>query len=186
MARPFPAARPTTPQSSILRKRISLRTRPIHFCGRSKLGRYGTGNCDAAGFRRGGPAFPEQLMPRPPERWVETILFGTVSDLKRLLDGGFDPKSAKLPGGTTALMMAAPDVPKMRVLIERGIDVNARSHDGYTALTVSARYGGADEASRSLLDAGACVTSPDDQSFTRLQVLGIAAHAGNWRSFPPL
>jgi hypothetical protein len=51
---------------------------------------------------------------------------------------------------------------------------------------VSARYGGADEAIRSLLEAGARVTSPDDQSFARLQVLGIAAHAGNWRSLPPL
>ena len=51
--------------------------------------------------------------------WAETILFGSVTDLKRLLDGGFDANSATNPA-TTALMMAAPDPKKMKLLLERG------------------------------------------------------------------
>jgi ankyrin repeat protein len=101
------------------------------------------------------------------------MIFGRSADVKRLLEGKFDVKSAKLPEGTTALMMAAPDAAKMRLLIEHGADVNARSRSGYTALAVAARYGGADEAIGLLLDSGAKVREAG------AQVLGIAAHAGN-------
>jgi ankyrin repeat protein len=117
--------------------------------------------------------FPRDLLPRAQESWVETMIFGRSADVKRLLEGKFDVKSAKLPEGTTALMMAAPDAAKMRLLIEHGADVNARSRSGYTALAVAARYGGADEAIGLLLDSGAKVREAG------AQVLGIAAHAGN-------
>src|SRR5579885_2605279 len=53
------------------------------------------------------------------EPWVETVLFGSPEDLKRLLDHGFDANSAT-PGGTTALMMAAPDTEKMKLLLDHG------------------------------------------------------------------
>jgi ankyrin repeat protein len=117
--------------------------------------------------------FPRDLLPRAQEPWVETVMFGSSADVKRLVEGKFDAKSAKLPNGTTPLMMAAPDVAKMRLLIEHGADVNARSRGGYTALAVAAHYGGADEAIRLLLDSGAKVAEAG------AQVLGIAAHAGN-------
>ena len=47
------------------------------------------------------------------EPWAETVLFGSVAELKKLLDDGLDPNAATGTGGTTVLMMAAPDVAKM-------------------------------------------------------------------------
>jgi ankyrin repeat protein len=117
--------------------------------------------------------FPRELVPGGQESWIETVIFGSPADVNRMLEGKFDAKSAKLPEGTTALMMAAPDAAKMRLLIEHGADVKARSGRGYTALAVAARYGGADEAIGLLLDSGAKVGEAE------AQVLGIAAHAGN-------
>jgi len=74
------------------------------------------------------------------EPWAQTVLFGSAADLKKLLDGGFDPNSATKAGGTTALMMAVPDPEKMQLLLDRGADVNARAKSKYSALTVAAAY----------------------------------------------
>jgi hypothetical protein len=51
---------------------------------------------------------------------AETVLFGSVADVTHLLDGGFDPNSATKAGGTTTLMLAAPDIDKMKLLAGRG------------------------------------------------------------------
>ena len=48
--------------------------------------------------------------------WVRTALIGTVTDLKRQLDGGMKP-NAKTAEGTTALMLAARDLEKVRLLV---------------------------------------------------------------------
>src|SRR4030095_1258637 len=45
--------------------------------------------------------------------WARAALFGSVNDLKSLLDAGLDPNS-KTGRGSTPLMMAAPDVDKVR------------------------------------------------------------------------
>jgi ankyrin repeat protein len=92
------------------------------------------------------------------EPWAETVLFGTVADLKKLLDGGFDANSATKPGGTTALMMAAPDAEKMKLLLEHGAQVNARAKSRYSALMVAAHYREGTPAIRLLLEHGAEVT----------------------------
>ncbi len=63
------------------------------------------------------------------EPWAETVLFASVDQVKALLDGGFDPNSAT-KAGTTALMMAAPNAAKMKLLIDRGANVNARAKTG--------------------------------------------------------
>src|SRR5262249_15531012 len=92
-----------------------------------------------------GPAtkvIPEPLpgvAPQNVEPWAETMLFGTAADVKKLLDGGLDPNAATKSGGTTALMMAAPDAGKMKRLMDRGASVNARSETRYAALMVAAR-----------------------------------------------
>jgi hypothetical protein len=91
------------------------------------------------------------------EPWAETILFGTGADLTRLLDGGFDPNSSTKSGHTTALMMAAPDSKKMKMLLDRGADVNGRATTKYSALMVAAQYSDSSAAIRMLLDRGAQV-----------------------------
>ena len=41
----------------------------------------------------------KEAEPQGIEPWAETVLFGSVADVKRLLDGGFDPNSATNPVG---------------------------------------------------------------------------------------
>ena len=65
------------------------------------------------------PPLPETL-PSGVEPWVETIVFGSVADVRRLLDQGLNPNAATKSGGTTALMAAAPDAEKMKLLLDRG------------------------------------------------------------------
>lgn len=121
---------------------------------------------------------PELTEARPTnvEPWIETLLFGNVSDVSKLLDGGLDPNAATTPGGTTALMMVAPDVEKMHVLIEHGANVNARSPRGVTPLMVAARYQDSDAAIAFLVSKGA---RGDGRS--RVSALANAANAGNAR-----
>jgi ankyrin repeat protein len=112
------------------------------------------------------------------EPWVETILFGTVADVRKLLDSGFDANSATRPGGTTALMMAAPDAEKIKLLLDRGADVNARSKTGFSALMVAAQYRESTAAMRLLLDRGAKVSS-DTPALFRANPFFLASYAGN-------
>jgi ankyrin repeat protein len=86
--------------------------------------------------------------------WARTALFGTVGELRTLLDSGLDPNS-KTERGTTLLMMAAPDVDKVRLLVERGADVKRRSASGTDALTIAASHYGSSVSMRALLEAGA-------------------------------
>ena len=46
-----------------------------------------------------------------------------VAEVKRLLDQGLSANVATTSGGVTALMAAAPDVDKMRLLLDRGARV---------------------------------------------------------------
>jgi len=93
--------------------------------------------------------------------WIRTALFGTSAQLKSLLDSGLDPNS-KTANGTTLLMMAAPNVEKVRILIERGANVKARASSDIDALTVAAGYRGTRDAVTELLRAGAEAKTPDD------------------------
>jgi len=135
-------------------------------------------------------ALPEVKSPLPPlkdaepqgiEPWAETVLFGSVADVKRLLDGGFDPNSATKSGGTTALMMAAPDVDKLKLLLARGANADARAKNRYSALLVAANYPGSGAAMNLLLDHGATVRLPKGQGaplFNAHPII-LAAFAGN-------
>jgi ankyrin repeat protein len=93
----------------------------------------------------------------PTERaeWIDVALVGSAADLERLLDHGLKP-DAKTAGGTTALMLAAQDLEKVKLLVERGADVNARATSGLTALIVASRYNGNADVVRLLLKKGAC------------------------------
>ena len=113
--------------------------------------------------------------------WEEPLLFGSVADVKRLLDGGLNPNVSTRSGGVTALMAAAPDVEKMRLLIERGADVNAKSKVRFTALMVAAQYQGSDAAMNLLLDHGARAGLADGEEAPvfNANAFFIASYAGN-------
>jgi len=123
------------------------------------------------------PAVPGAV-PDEVEPWVETVLFGTTDDLRRLLDAGLSANAATAAGGTTALMMAAPDVEKMRLLLDRGAEVNARAQSRFTALMVAAQYQDGADAIDLLLDRGAEVTADTPPVFSANPFF-LAAYAGN-------
>jgi ankyrin repeat protein len=108
------------------------------------------------------PAPLAGVAPADVEPWVEPMLFGSVADVRRLLDGGLDPNVATKSGGTTALMMAAPDAEKMKLLIDRGASVNARAKSRFSALMVAAQYQESEAAINLLLDRGADIGPPAD------------------------
>jgi ankyrin repeat protein len=100
------------------------------------------------------PAVATAAHPAPePPSWIRTALFGTADELARLLDAGLD-SNARTPQGTTLLMMAAPDVDKVRLLLARGAPPNLE------ALTIAAGYRGTARSLEALLDAGAPVQPP--------------------------
>jgi ankyrin repeat protein len=125
------------------------------------------------------PAPLEQA--KAPEPWVETLLFGSAADVKKLLDAGFDPNSATAVGGMTALMLAAPDVEKMKLLIARGANADARANDRFSALLVASQYPQSAAAISLLLDHGAKVRLPKGQGAALYNAfpLILAAFAGN-------
>jgi ankyrin repeat protein len=109
-----------------------------------------------------GPAMPSKLElkeaePNAVEPWAETLLFGSTADVKKLLESGFDPNSATKAGGITALMLAVPDVDKMKLLIDHGANADGRAKNRFSALLVAAQYPGSSAAMNLLLDHGAKV-----------------------------
>jgi ankyrin repeat protein len=131
------------------------------------------------------PKAPTAAQPAPLEQkapsvqpWMETVLFGTIAELRLLLDNGLDP-NASTSSGTTVLMMAASDSEKLRLLLDRGADVNARAASGFTALMVAAQYTHSDRAINLLLDRGYTVQRVADRRQSESYALPLAAHAGN-------
>ena len=126
------------------------------------------------------PVEPIRPATRPAavEPWVKTAVFGTVDELRELLDKGLSPNAATSVGKTTALMMVAGDSAKLRLLIERGAEVNARAASGFSALMVAAQYGSS-ETIGLLLDRGARVQVTADGRPSPSYPLALAVHAGN-------
>jgi ankyrin repeat protein len=127
------------------------------------------------------------VAPPSVEPWAETMLFGSTADVKKLLDAGLDPNAATKSGGTTALMMAAPDADKMKLLIDRGANVNARSETKYSALMVAAQYGiHSTPAIRLLLSRGADASQSQGKPLFNADPLFLAAYSGNAEVLPDL
>jgi len=93
--------------------------------------------------------------------WMRTALFGTADQLAQLLDKGLSVNT-RTSNGTTLLMLAAPDAQKVKLLISRGADVKARGSSGNDALIIAAAHRGTAVSLRSLLDAHAEVSPPED------------------------
>jgi ankyrin repeat protein len=127
-----------------------------------------------------------QTEPTGVESWVETMIFGTRDEVRKLLDGGLSANAATKSGGTTALMMAAPDVDKMTLLLDRGADVNARANTRYSALMVAAQYQEGDAAINLLLDRGAQVARPATAPVFNANPFFLASYAGNAKSLKRL
>ena len=123
----------------------------------------------------------KEAEPQNIEPWVEPILFGSAADVDRLLKSGFDPNSATKAGGTTALMLATPDLAKMKLLLDHGAKADARAKNRYSALLVAANYPGSTAAMNLLLDRGATVRLPKGQGAPLFNAYPtvLAAFAGN-------
>jgi ankyrin repeat protein len=144
----------------------------------------------AAALGPGKPA-PRKLTdvePRNVETWMETLIFGSVGETRKVLDRGLNPNTRSRSGGLTPLMLAAPDVDKMKLLIDRGADVNLRADNHYSALLVAAQYSGSAAAMNLLLDRGATVRLPKGQGSPLFNAFPIflAACAGNTEILPRL
>ena len=115
------------------------------------------------------------------EPWAETLLFGSVAEVKALLDRGFNANSTTRSGGLTALMLATPDVGKMTLLIEHGANADARADNRYSALLVAAQYSGSTQAMELLLDHGATLRPPKGQGAALFNAYPtmLAAYSGN-------
>ena len=108
-------------------------------------------------------------------------MFGSVADVRRLLDQGLNPNAATKSGGTTALMAAAPDAEKMKLLLDRGASVNARAQSRFSALMVAAQYQDSAAAINLLLDRGADVGPPAEGGAPVFNAnpFFLASYAGN-------
>jgi ankyrin repeat protein len=135
----------------------------------------------ALGPAKPSPVVLNEAQPAGIEPWAETLLFGSAADVKKLLEGGFDPNSAAKAGGITALMLAAPDAEKMKMLIDRGANADARAKNRFSALLVSAQYPGSGAAMNLLLDHGAKVRLPKGRGAPMFNAFPIflAAFSGN-------
>jgi ankyrin repeat protein len=82
------------------------------------------------------------------------VLYLDTANLAKLLELGADPNKHN-DDNATALMWAARDFKKTRLLVAHGADVNARSDDHRTPLMIAARRPGAVKTVKFLLDKGA-------------------------------
>src|SRR5687768_14558441 len=98
---------------------------------------------------------------------------GSVEAMTRLLDKGATVNGSNSTGAT-ALMWAATDLAKVKLLLSRGADATAASQRGRTALFSAARSDGSAAIVRLLLDAGSDVKAVDafKQSILHAATLG--------------
>jgi cytochrome c/ankyrin repeat protein len=122
-------------------------------------------NRRAAGARTSGGATPLMF----------AAVYGDVAVMNRLIALGADPGAANT-SGATALMWATPNTNAMRVLLDAGVDVDARSDDGRTALMIAAGMVGAAPAVTMLLEYGA---NPGPSSSSDRSALREAARVDN-------
>ena len=112
---------------------------------------------DMVSFMKAVKAEPNLLNARGPQGstpFMFAVLYADVSTLAKLLKLGGDP-NAHNDANATALMWAAKDFDKTRLLVNHGADVNARSDDHRTPLMVAARHPGGIRTVKFLLDKGA-------------------------------
>ena len=133
------------------------------------------------------PVTLAEAQPRNIEPWAESLLFGSTTDVQKLLDSGFNPNSVT-SSGLPALLLTAPDTAKLKLLLDHGANPDARSKDRYSALLVAAQYPNSSAAMNLLLDRGAHVRLPKGQGAPRANAsaLFLAAYSNNNGILPRL
>jgi ankyrin repeat protein len=97
-------------------------------------------------------------------------LFGNAAAVDLLLTRGADPNQTDKTGAT-ALMWAVPDLPKVRLLLDRGANVNARSSNlGRTPLLIAAGAPGSVDLLALLLARGADLRAKDAAGLSALAI----------------
>ena len=109
--------------------------------------------------------------------FMYAVLYSGAKTLAGLLKQGADP-NAHNDANITALMWAATDLEKTRLLLDHGADVNARSDDLRTPLMIAARRPGGLPIVKLLLDRGA-KPNPNANPVTESSPLTEAATAGD-------
>ena len=135
---------------------------------------------DLAGFMKSATEDPKLLNARGPEGstpFMYAVLYTGAPTLERLLKLGADVNKRN-DANATALMWAATDLEKTRVLLAHGADVNARSSDMRTPLMIAARRPGNSATVKLLLDHGAN-PNPNPHPAAESSPLIEAANAGD-------
>lgn len=134
---------------------------------------------DMRGFMKSLSEDPKLINARGPEGstpFMYAVLYSDAATLQRLLKQGADPNK-KNDANATALMWAATDLEKTRLLVEHGADVNARSNEMRTPLMIAARRPGNAAVVKFLLERGANV-NPNPHPATESSPLLEAASSG--------
>ena len=140
-------------------------------------------NGDLDGFLKSASDTPAVLNQRGPEGstpFMYAVLFTGPDTLERLLKLGADVNKSN-DANATALMWAASDLEKTRLLVARGANVNARSSDMHTPLMIACRRPGKSATVKLLLDHGAAV-NPNAHPAAESSPLIEAANAGDFTS----
>ncbi|HET9401072.1 MAG TPA: ankyrin repeat domain-containing protein, partial [Candidatus Acidoferrales bacterium] len=106
-------------------------------------------------------------------------LYGLTADVRDLLTAGADSNLAN-ESGASALMWATDSFEKVRLLVDHGADVNARSNDARTPLLIAASRHGAAPVVKLLLDRGANPSAHSPGLGGDMTPLAEAAYSGDY------
>ncbi|MCU1314220.1 MAG: Planctomycete cytochrome, partial [Acidobacteriaceae bacterium] len=141
-------------------------------------------NGDVIAFEKAMSARPALLNARGPEGstpFMYAVLYTNPATLARLLKMGADPNRTN-DANATALMWAAHDLSKVRLLVDQGAKVNAESENFRTPLMIAARAPEGAPMVAFLLDHGAN-PNPNAHPDTASSPLLEAATVGSEKSF---